>query len=67
MLRDKSFANHKAPCIVRWEQPLQSVLALQTCSATDLFYFFPNIVHYSWPPDDTEIRTPDPSRDRQAA
>ena len=35
-LRDKCFANHKAPCTVIWQQPLQSVLALWGCSATDL-------------------------------
>ena len=35
-LRDKRFANHKAPCTVIWQQPLQSVLALRGCSATDL-------------------------------
>ena len=28
-LRDKRFANHKAPCTVIWQQPLQSVLALR--------------------------------------
>ena len=31
------FANHKAPCTAIWQQPLQSVLALRGCSATDLF------------------------------
>ena len=34
-LRDKRFANHKAPCTVIWQQLLQSVLALRGCSATD--------------------------------
>ena len=34
-LRDKRFANHKVPCTVIWQQPLQSVLALRSCSATD--------------------------------
>ena len=34
-LRDKCFANHKAPCTVIWQQPLQSVLALWSYSATD--------------------------------
>ena len=35
-LRDKRFANHKAPRTAIWQQPLQSVLALRGCSATDL-------------------------------
>ena len=35
-LRDKRFANHKAHCTTIWQQPLQSVLALRGCSATDL-------------------------------
>ena len=35
-LRDKRFVNHKAPCTAIWQQPLQSVLALRGCSATDL-------------------------------
>ena len=35
-LRDKRFANHKTPCTAIWQQPLQSVLALRSCSATDL-------------------------------
>ena len=35
-LRDKRFANHKAPCTVIWQQPLQLVQALQGCSATEL-------------------------------
>ena len=39
MLRDKRFANHKAPCTAIWKQPLQSVLALRSCSATDLIFF----------------------------
>ena len=34
-LKDKRFANHKAPCTAIWQQPLQSVLALRGCSATD--------------------------------
>ena len=38
-LRNKRFANHKAPCTVIWQQPLQSVLALRSCSATDLINF----------------------------
>ena len=38
-LMDKRFANHKAPCTAIWLQPLQSVLALRGCSATDLFLF----------------------------
>ena len=37
-LRDKRFANHKAPCTVIWQQILQSVLALQSCIATDLVF-----------------------------
>ena len=36
MLRGKRFANLKAPCTAIWQQPLQSVLALRGCSATDL-------------------------------
>ena len=36
-LRDKCFANHKAPCTAIWQQPVQSVLALRGCSATDLW------------------------------
>ena len=39
-LRDKRFANHKAPCGTIWQQPLQSVLALRGCSATDLISNF---------------------------
>ena len=35
-LRDKRFVNHKAPCTVIWQQPLQLVLALRGCSATEL-------------------------------
>ena len=35
-LKDKHLANHKAPCTAIWQHPLQSVLALQGCSATDL-------------------------------
>ena len=37
-LRDKRFANHKARCTAIWQQPLQSVLALQGCSAMDLIF-----------------------------
>ena len=36
-LRDKRFANHKAPCTAIWQQLLQSVLALRGCNAMDLF------------------------------
>ena len=36
-LKDKRFANHKAPCTVIWQQPLQSVLALRGCGAMFLF------------------------------
>ena len=36
-LRDKRFANHKAPFTVIWQQPLQSVLALRSCSATEIY------------------------------
>ena len=36
MFRDKRFANHNVPCTAIWQQPLQSVLALRSCSATDL-------------------------------
>ena len=39
-LRDKRFANHKAPCIAIWQQLLQSVLALRSCSAMDLILSF---------------------------
>ena len=39
-LRDKRFANHKVPCTAIRQQPLQSVLALRSCSATDLFYIY---------------------------
>ena len=39
-LRDKRFANHKAPCTAIWQQPLQSVMALRGCSATDLILIF---------------------------
>ena len=35
-LRDKRFANHKAPCTAIWQQPLQLVLTLRGCCATDL-------------------------------
>ena len=38
-LRDKHFANHKAPCTAIWRQPIQSVLALRGRSATDLIKF----------------------------
>ena len=41
-LRDKRFANHKAHCTVNWQQPLQLVLALRGCSATDLI----NLINY---------------------
>ena len=34
-LKLRFLANHKASCTVIWQQPLQSVLALQNCSATD--------------------------------
>ena len=34
--RDKRFANHNAPCTAIWQEPLQSVLALRSFSATDL-------------------------------
>ena len=44
-LRDKRFGNHKAPCTAIWQQPFQSVLALRSCSATDLFNFNWNIGH----------------------
>ena len=37
-LRDKRFVNHNAPYIVIWQQPLQPVLALQSCSAMDLLF-----------------------------
>ena len=37
-LRDKRFANHKAPCTAVWQQPLQLVLALRGCSAMDLIF-----------------------------
>ena len=36
-MRDKRFANHKAPCTAIWQQPLQSGLAFRSCSATDSF------------------------------
>ena len=42
-LRDKRFAIHKAPCTAIWQQPLQSVLALRSCSATDLILNFNSI------------------------
>ena len=38
MFRDTRFANYKAPCTAIWQQPLQSVLALRGCSATDLLF-----------------------------
>ena len=44
-LRDKRFANHKASCTAIWQQPLQSVLALRRCSATDLFF---NVYSILW-------------------
>ena len=31
----KRFANHKVPCTAIWQQPLQFVLALRSCSAMD--------------------------------
>ena len=37
-LGDKRFANHKAPCTAISQQPLQSVLALRGCSATDFLF-----------------------------
>ena len=39
-LRDKRFANHKAPCTVIWQQLLQLVLALRSCSVMDLILIF---------------------------
>ena len=39
------FANHKAPCTAISQQPLQSVLALRGCSATDLLFIIPLILH----------------------
>ena len=39
-LRDKGFANHKASCTTILQQPLQLILALWGCSATDLFYLY---------------------------
>ena len=39
-LRDKRFAKHKAPCSAIWQQPLQSILALRSYSATDLLFFY---------------------------
>ena len=38
-LRDKPFANYKAPSTALWQQLLQSILALQGCSVTDLRIF----------------------------
>ena len=38
-LRDKRFANHKAPCTAIWQQPLPSILALWGFSTTDLFLY----------------------------
>ena len=38
-LRHKRFTNHKAPCTAIWQQPLQSVLALRSCSSTNLLFF----------------------------
>ena len=35
-LRDKRFANHKAPCTAIRQQTLQSVLAFRGCRTTDL-------------------------------
>ena len=46
-LTDMRFANYKAPCTVIWHQPLQSVLALRGCSATDLILLMYNIcIHF---------------------
>ena len=36
-LKDKRFDYHKATCTVIWQQPLQSVLALRSCSTMDLY------------------------------
>ena len=38
-LRDKRFANLKAPCTAIRQEPLRSVLALRGCSATDLLFY----------------------------
>ena len=46
-LRDKRFANHKAPYTVIWQQPLQSVLALRNCSTMDLFYIGRRVIGIS--------------------
>ena len=43
-LRDKRFANHKAPSTAIWQQPLQSVLAHRGCIATDLIFLFPCVL-----------------------
>ena len=34
-----TYTNHRAPCIAIWQQPLQSVLALQSCIAMDFFFY----------------------------
>ena len=39
-LRNERFANHRAPCTSIWQLPFQSVLALWSCSAKDLFLFY---------------------------
>ena len=44
-LRDKRFANHKAPCTAIWQQPLQSVLALRGCSPTYVFLVPYSVTH----------------------
>ena len=36
------FGNHKTPCFAKWQQLLQSVLALRSCSATDLQLIYIN-------------------------
>ena len=46
-LRDKRFANHKAPCSVIWQQPLQSVLVPQGCYASDIILYSPFIMMLS--------------------
>ena len=46
MLSDKCFANYKVPCTAVWQQPLQSVLALRGCSATDLIYLIYYYYYY---------------------
>ena len=39
-LRDSALLTTRAPCRAIWQQPLQSVLALRSCSATDLILNF---------------------------